>query len=417
MAERNIQGLLNMATSDNWRTLVPGVMEGVNKEGVQKLVELMHPKAVTEGRFTQAYANILRDVKNSLKGRERERELNKALANTCKRAVQADVPLLDESEFEEAISRKHGNMLFVSVLYELQLLDAETVLEMIIKTIGGREDPPRLVNVESILPFISALPELRSKAPLVASKLCNTVAASLQQAKDRKSEKILTDISAALTSTASLPQPQISAHPAYSRIPVAQPVQQYMMPTALSAPPGSVPAGTKVPTLQPITSQWQNVQVTTTQQQQISATPSEKMEIYVGPDKFSLVNKPADDPRQRTIYVCGIDTTIWEQTLVGFLEGCGELEKVRLCGDRSNHTVFGFFEYRTREGALNLLAKNQLKLGSYVLKISLASSAIKDGREPGVDVMKAGTSTVRNSNLPVDSVRKKPNHPAAQKKR
>eukprot|EP01061_Rhynchopus_euleeides_P005393 TRINITY_DN14648_c0_g1_i1.p1 TRINITY_DN14648_c0_g1~~TRINITY_DN14648_c0_g1_i1.p1 ORF type:complete len:486 (+),score=115.07 TRINITY_DN14648_c0_g1_i1:217-1458(+) len=105
--------------------------------------------------------------------------------------------------------------------------------------------------------------------------------------------------------------------------------------------------------------------------------------------------------RPRTVYVCGIDTSVPEQTLIDFASQCGELTKVRLCGDRKSPTVFGFFEYATVEEARRLVAQDQQKLGNKILKISFASQSIKDPRGTFLNRGHVRANPISQGELPV----------------
>eukprot|EP01061_Rhynchopus_euleeides_P045688 TRINITY_DN8336_c1_g1_i1.p1 TRINITY_DN8336_c1_g1~~TRINITY_DN8336_c1_g1_i1.p1 ORF type:complete len:402 (+),score=82.38 TRINITY_DN8336_c1_g1_i1:127-1206(+) len=102
--------------------------------------------------------------------------------------------------------------------------------------------------------------------------------------------------------------------------------------------------------------------------------------------------------KQRTVYVCGIDTQVAQNDLSDLLSSCGEIIKARLCASSDANTVFGFFEYRSREGALRLLKLNQTVLGRFVLKISPSSSCIRDRRGSSLELME-GSSTIGESAL------------------
>eukprot|EP00756_Hemistasia_phaeocysticola_P021306 Hpha_TRINITY_DN15766_c4_g2::TRINITY_DN15766_c4_g2_i1::g.36319::m.36319 len=101
----------------------------------------------------------------------------------------------------------------------------------------------------------------------------------------------------------------------------------------------------------------------------------------VGPPVAEPSREPVHDHhsrKDRTVYVVGIDTALSEQNLLDFLSTCGNLAKVRLCGDTNNRTIYGFFEFCTRAEAAKLLHKDKMKLGAYILNCSWAKSAIRD---------------------------------------
>ena len=82
--------------------------------------------------------------------------------------------------------------------------------------------------------------------------------------------------------------------------------------------------------------------------------------------------------KDRTVYVVGIDTSLPEKTLLDFVQSCGRLLKIRLCGDTNNRTIYGFFEYKTRREAQHMMDKDKTPLGKYILNCSWAKSAIRD---------------------------------------
>ena len=105
--------------------------------------------------------------------------------------------------------------------------------------------------------------------------------------------------------------------------------------------------------------------------------------------------------KARTVYVCGIDTRISEQELLMLASQCGELSKVRLCGDRKNPTVFGFFEYKTVEEARRLVNLDQTKFGLFVLKISFAARSIRDPRGTFLHSYNLKSQPIREGDIPV----------------
>eukprot|EP01059_Diplonema_ambulator_P012218 TRINITY_DN22448_c0_g1_i2.p1 TRINITY_DN22448_c0_g1~~TRINITY_DN22448_c0_g1_i2.p1 ORF type:complete len:431 (+),score=155.86 TRINITY_DN22448_c0_g1_i2:158-1450(+) len=85
-----------------------------------------------------------------------------------------------------------------------------------------------------------------------------------------------------------------------------------------------------------------------------------------------------ESSKDRTVYVVGIDTSLPEKVLLDFVQSCGRLLKIRLCGDTNNRTIYGFFEYRTRVEAQKLMDQDKKSLGKYILNCSWAKSAIRD---------------------------------------
>ncbi|KAJ9467197.1 Polyadenylate-binding protein-interacting protein 8 [Diplonema papillatum] len=106
-----------------------------------------------------------------------------------------------------------------------------------------------------------------------------------------------------------------------------------------------------------------------------------------------------------TVYVVGIDANLGEGELLAYVKDFGALAKVRLCGDRSNPTIYGFFEYESPEAAAALVEQSGVHLGAFHLQCSIAREAIRgnDQYEPKVrdryyDHSAAGP-TLRDSEL------------------
>ncbi|KAJ9465724.1 Polyadenylate-binding protein-interacting protein 8 [Diplonema papillatum] len=91
-----------------------------------------------------------------------------------------------------------------------------------------------------------------------------------------------------------------------------------------------------------------------------------------------MSSEPMEPSKDRTVYVVGIDTSLHESKLLEFVQNCGRLLKIRLCGDTNNRTIYGFFEYKTRREAQNLMDKDKQPLGKYILNCSWAKAAIRD---------------------------------------
>ena len=104
---------------------------------------------------------------------------------------------------------------------------------------------------------------------------------------------------------------------------------------------------------------------------------------------------------QRTVRVSGIDTQAPERDLLALLRQCGHVVKLRLCGRRTDETVFGFFQFKTADGAALMMAKGQgFQLGSRQLRVEMATSSIKDSRQAGVHRMR-GDASIGQTVLPL----------------
>eukprot|EP00754_Rhynchopus_humris_P022416 Rhum_TRINITY_DN14790_c1_g1::Rhum_TRINITY_DN14790_c1_g1_i1::g.118063::m.118063 len=82
--------------------------------------------------------------------------------------------------------------------------------------------------------------------------------------------------------------------------------------------------------------------------------------------------------RDCTVYVVGIDASLPESELLCFIAQCGSIVKVRLCGDTSNRTIYGFFEFDSKDPAELLVSKSGSVLGNYTIHCSFARQAIRD---------------------------------------
>ena len=82
--------------------------------------------------------------------------------------------------------------------------------------------------------------------------------------------------------------------------------------------------------------------------------------------------------RDCTVYVVGIDASLPECELLCFIAQCGSIVKVRLCGDTSNRTIYGFFEFDSKDPAELLVSKSGSVLGNYTIHCSFARQAIRD---------------------------------------
>ena len=78
----------------------------------------------------------------------------------------------------------------------------------------------------------------------------------------------------------------------------------------------------------------------------------------------------------RTVQVSGIDVHATEHELLQLLRRCGELVRLRLCGDRKAPCVSGHFVFKTAEGAERLMAMDGERLGRMRLKTTLCTGAV-----------------------------------------
>eukprot|EP01062_Namystynia_karyoxenos_P002706 TRINITY_DN1095_c0_g2_i1.p1 TRINITY_DN1095_c0_g2~~TRINITY_DN1095_c0_g2_i1.p1 ORF type:complete len:444 (+),score=21.90 TRINITY_DN1095_c0_g2_i1:80-1411(+) len=84
--------------------------------------------------------------------------------------------------------------------------------------------------------------------------------------------------------------------------------------------------------------------------------------------------------RDRTVYGVSIDSSLSERDLVSCLSSFGPLVKARLCGNTNNRTVYGFFEFQTKDAAQAIVDNERVQLGRYHAFFSWAKSKIRDKR-------------------------------------
>ena len=78
----------------------------------------------------------------------------------------------------------------------------------------------------------------------------------------------------------------------------------------------------------------------------------------------------------RTVYITGVDTSVPLQELDSFMNQFGTVVRRRLCGDSSQPTQYGFFEFSTVEAAKGLRSRDKTYLGLHQIHCSMARSSI-----------------------------------------
>eukprot|EP00759_Apiculatamorpha_spiralis_P052323 PhF_6_TR5662/c1_g1_i1/m.8317 len=70
----------------------------------------------------------------------------------------------------------------------------------------------------------------------------------------------------------------------------------------------------------------------------------------------------------RTVYVSKVDPALSDKELRQFLDQCGTVSKVRLCGDPTQRSVYGFVEFTAPVAAQRLLQMDRHTVGANVLR-------------------------------------------------
>jgi len=90
----------------------------------------------------------------------------------------------------------------------------------------------------------------------------------------------------------------------------------------------------------------------------------------------------------RTVYVSKVDPALSDRELRIFLDSCGTVSKVRLCGDPSQRSVYGFIEFTAPPAAQKLIAHDRHMVGQNVMRCLPARQPIHDHSDddymPGV---------------------------------
>eukprot|EP01062_Namystynia_karyoxenos_P042891 TRINITY_DN3141_c1_g1_i1.p1 TRINITY_DN3141_c1_g1~~TRINITY_DN3141_c1_g1_i1.p1 ORF type:complete len:815 (+),score=197.67 TRINITY_DN3141_c1_g1_i1:106-2445(+) len=109
----------------------------------------------------------------------------------------------------------------------------------------------------------------------------------------------------------------------------------------------------------------------------ITAEERQSVEYLASPEELAELAEP---PLSRTIYMVGLDANCSMRQLLKILLACGQVTRVRLCGDPMNPIIYGFVEYARRSAARNFLGSwHNEWIGHGRLTLSWAKSPIKDG--------------------------------------
>eukprot|EP00759_Apiculatamorpha_spiralis_P054004 PhF_6_TR673/c3_g1_i1/m.1027 len=89
-----------------------------------------------------------------------------------------------------------------------------------------------------------------------------------------------------------------------------------------------------------------------------------------------MIQEPS---KERTVYVSHIDCTGTEGSLMALLTSCGEVTKIRLCGNTTQSTQYAFVEYATSTGAKSAIRSLEgQRYGHYTLHCTLSRNMIHD---------------------------------------
>eukprot|EP01062_Namystynia_karyoxenos_P072309 TRINITY_DN6836_c0_g1_i2.p1 TRINITY_DN6836_c0_g1~~TRINITY_DN6836_c0_g1_i2.p1 ORF type:complete len:877 (+),score=175.36 TRINITY_DN6836_c0_g1_i2:271-2901(+) len=86
------------------------------------------------------------------------------------------------------------------------------------------------------------------------------------------------------------------------------------------------------------------------------------------------------DAHDRTVYMVGIDSAMPEETVLTRLSSFGCIRKFQLCGDPTQPTRYGFFEYASQAGARGCMTLDGKKMFNRPVRVSKAKDTIKGGR-------------------------------------
>jgi len=116
---------------------------------------------------------------------------------------------------------------------------------------------------------------------------------------------------------------------------------------------------------------------------------------------LSLDFVPSMNPepvKDRTVYVTHIECAATEGELMQIFSACGKVLKVRLCGNPSQSTQFGFVEFEKSTEAQNLVQCEGKRIGKFCLHCSLSRNVIHD-HDPSDADTKVGKDCTFGFNL------------------
>eukprot|EP00759_Apiculatamorpha_spiralis_P036989 PhF_6_TR37099/c0_g1_i1/m.54473/K03260/EIF4G; translation initiation factor 4G len=119
-------------------------------------------------------------------------------------------------------------------------------------------------------------------------------------------------------------------------------------------------------------------QVPTSHSSNSRATPNSKTPNRSTPNTPQRGSPVSKEVPSTTVYITQIDNMITEGQLMEFLTAFGDVHKVRLCGNTTQPTQYGFFEFATAEGAQKCLVADRTVLGRFSIHCSQSRNAVHD---------------------------------------
>ena len=347
----SIQGILNRLVSDPktfdtlLSKLVQCIADKAEIEGkdvvIDGFIDMIHRKAIAETKLTNVYADCISDMIRLLRKSVPNNQLSSKLVNKCSNFFENYLTLdpEDEYEFVDKKRKKLGNVRFCAELFIRCQVGPDYVNHILDSLSGENSDtPPSADNVEALRVFL--LLASNCLDPDVEQKAMSRVAQLRETHPCKRVRLLLLDFNNSDTETV-----QTSSSTPSSDPPSSPSDHSFCSPPTLDLlPPASaniIPKGDQALTKK-------------------------------------AFEKEQAERKECTVYVVGIDSAIPESDLLAYASQCGPVSKIRLCGDTSNPTVYGFFEFEYPDAARRLIRRDKTPLGSFVIQCSHARQAIRD---------------------------------------
>ena len=365
---RTYEGLIEELNACMWQRLEEEVVEETAvvdvPQAIYDLAEILHRKSLAEERLIGIFADCAGDVSRMLQKRERD-DIRKAFSNALLKRCQDSfneflvLKLDEEDEYADNKAKKLTNMRVIAELYIRCILPSESVTPFLDVLTGvGSDIPPSTDNIEALKEFV--VTTSTSLDPVTGSAVASRVRRIHDTHPSHRVRQMLSEFidfsQYAATVDSSAGGSEAPSSPSDMSFPMSSPPNLDLAPIH----PGKVDI------------------------------PLQRMGSYpmVISPQSSLARKTKKDHkayqlqqqqrRDCTVYVVGIDASLPESELLSFIAQCGHLVKVRLCGDTTNRTIYGFFEFDCKESSDALVAKTGSVLGSYTIHCSFARQAIRD---------------------------------------
>eukprot|EP01064_Diplonema_japonicum_P034899 TRINITY_DN737_c0_g1_i1.p1 TRINITY_DN737_c0_g1~~TRINITY_DN737_c0_g1_i1.p1 ORF type:complete len:573 (+),score=71.89 TRINITY_DN737_c0_g1_i1:111-1829(+) len=347
---RSIQGLLNRLVPDpaTFEVLVQELVvsfstsaEEVGKEAaVEALVDKLHKKAVSESKLTAVYADCTRDIARTLNKKQvlQRGIFNKILLEKCETCFNEHESLEkfkhDEYVLNAAKERKIGNMRFIAELHNRCSISTTSVSTMLNKLTGATyNEEPTEDNMEALRVFLLCVIQVDNTVDEDVMKRVRILQDTHSSRRVRLLLLDVTNTSSVSSSFSAVSTPPSNASTPYDDV-IQSPPSMELLPTMRKTPPSPI----------------------------------------------KPVQKKDGDRASHTVHMVGIDASIPDTQLVECVEQLaeGKLNKVRLCGDTTNRTIYGFFEFTTVAAARTLVNRTHTLLGKYYITCNIAKTAIRD---------------------------------------